>query len=219
MFELDVRGIAILAGPLVCVGYGLGHGVGLLRSKIDERPDVSVPPGVVEALVAIAWATIAWKIIAAVAPGNGRFLSPIGYLSVQILAAWQSVALWTGAGVVAGVVGLFARRPSSNGLMASAALLAVYAPFVLSAGAAGFVVGSFARLSGTRLLTATLVGGLAGQWVGWVLEGPDFWGMRLGPEVSVWVTALAVLVRFGHRGGGTSDIDLGPLVSEADPAS
>lgn len=128
-----MRSLAVAAGLCVAAGYLLGSvpvayllGRGLLRRDMRTFTDghrtgrpragtgrpvglgsPAVAVGALDAALSLVAATVAWRVVAEVAPGRGdpSILAGVAAFSDQVLVPWQSVALWTGlAAVVGGVV-------------------------------------------------------------------------------------------------------------------
>ena len=162
--------VGILAGPLVLLGYVVGTlpldylvSRRRLRRQLDDPSGVrraSPPPsgdpldapGVVAAgalgvASTLLVTTLAWDLALAAAP-NSRFSpSSVGAFSNQVIAAWVSVALWTGLAAVVGQVAPAWRGfRGGTGAIPAAALLFAYAPTVF-----GVAVGAFLA---TTALTA-----------------------------------------------------------------
>lgn len=222
-----MRSLAVAAGLCVAAGYLLGSvpvayllGRGRLRRDMrtftaGHRGRAGRPPafgspavlgGVLDAVLTLAAATVAWRVVAEVAPGGGdpSILAGVATFSDQVLAPWQSVALWTGlAAVVGGVAPVWLGLRGGRGLAPAAALLAVYTPGGLVAALAGFGVG----LGTTRsLIWASAGAGTAlvtEAWVAWIFDWSSAWGVPNGPELCLWAAALAVTV--AAAGGRVGD--------------
>jgi len=188
----SLSAVALLAGPIVLGAYLVGAVVATRLAREDEgRPR----PGdlVLEAFVVLAVSTAAWWLIHQVSPGSG--FSRIGYFSNQVLAAWQSVALWAGLGVVVGTCApVFRRFRGGTGLAGTGALLAVHFPWflfaALGAGALGFGIGRSPRVAHGAAIAALL----PTAWLGWVLEWLPAWGLPAGPEATVWSMVLTIVL-------------------------
>ena len=186
----SVSAVALLSGPIVLSGYLVGAVVAALSRRDDDaRPS----DWVLDAFVVLAVSTAAWFSIESVSPGSN--LSRIGYYSSQVLSAWQSVALWTGLAVVAGMcASVFRRFEGGSGLAPAAALLAVHFPWFLFACAGAALVG-FAVTRSARLTQLAAIGVLLPTaWLGWVLEWLPAWGLPAGPEATVWSMVLTVVL-------------------------
>lgn len=182
--------MAVFSGPIVLIGYLVGSVTSTwLQGGDDPRPS----DGLVEAFVAIASSTVAWWTIQELSPGSG--FSRIGYFSNQVLSAWQSVALWTGVAVVAGICApVFRRFLGGTGLAASAALLGIHFPWFLFV-CAGAALGAFAVARSVRFASAVAIGVLLpAAWSGWVLEWQPAWGLPPGPEATVWAMVLTLVL-------------------------
>jgi len=188
----SLSAVAALAGPLVLAGYAIGA---LAHHRLVRDDEGGPRPGdlVLEGLVALVVSTAAWHLILQVSPGSG--FSRIGYFSNQVLSAWQSVAVWTGAAVVAGTcASVFRRFQGGTGLAATAALLAVHFPWFLFAcagvGALAFGVSRSPRIAHGAAVAALL----PTAWLGWVLEWLPAWGLPAGPEATVWSMVLVIVL-------------------------
>lgn len=186
----SVSAVALLSGPIVLSGYLVGAAVVALSRRDDEaRPS----DWLLDGFVVLAASTAAWFSIEAVSPGSN--LSRIGYYSSQVLSAWQSVALWTGLAVVAGMcASVFRRFEGGPGLAPAAALLAVHFPWFLFACAGAALVGfAFTRSARLAQLAAIAVL-LPTAWLGWVFEWLPAWGLTAGPEATVWSMVLTLVL-------------------------
>ncbi len=186
--------VAILSGPVVLTGYLVG--ALLVTVMHDDEQPAGPSEWLVEAFVTLAATTGAWMLIKQVSPGS--MFSRIGYFSNQVLAAWQSVALWTGLAVIAGICApVFRHFRGAPGMAAAAALLAVHFPWFLFA-TLGTGVAVFALARSVRIAQAAAIGALLPTaWLGWVLEWLPAWGMPAGPEATVW--AMVVTMVLGAR--------------------
>jgi glycerol-3-phosphate acyltransferase PlsY len=188
----SLSAVATLSGPIVLAGYLIGSAAAHWLTREDEagpRPSDLV----LEAFVALAVSTAAWWTIQQVSPGSG--FSRIGYFSNQVLSAWQSVALWSGVAVVAGLCApVFRRFHGGPGLAAAGALLAVHFPwFLLAAVAVGTLALGATRSA--RLAQGAAIGAvLPVAWLGWVLEWLPAWGLPAGPEATVWAMVLTMVL-------------------------
>lgn len=184
--------VALLAGPMVLAGYLAGALVARWLTREDEaapRPaDLAL-----EAFAALAVSTAAWWSIQEISPGSG--FSRIGYFSNQVLAAWQSVALWAGLAAVVGICAPVFRRFAGNpGIAPAAALLAVHFPWfffaTLGTGALALATTRSSRLAHGAAIAVLL----PTAWLGWVLEWQPAWGLPAGPEATVWAMVLAMVL-------------------------
>lgn len=184
-----ISAVAIFSGPIVLVGYVVGSISSTWLRRVEERPSDQL----VEAFVTLATSTAAWWTIQQLSPGSG--FSRIGYFSNQVLSAWQSVALWTGLAVIAGLCApVFNRFRGSNGLAASAAMLGMHFPWFLFI-TAGAALTAFALSRNLRVTHIAAMGVLLpSAWLGWVLEWQPAWGLAPGPEATVWAMVLTVVL-------------------------
>ena len=192
----SVSAVAIISGPVVLSGYLVGAIVSTWFHADDaetDRQQQGPSDWLLEAFIALTISTAAWITIKAVSPGSN--FSRIGYFSNQVLSAWQSVALWTGLAVIVGMCApVFRRFEGSPGLAPAAALLAVHFPWFLFT-AAGAAVGAFALAKTLRTAQAAAIGILLPTaWLGWVLEWLPAWGLPAGPEATVWVMVLSIVL-------------------------
>lgn len=188
----SLSAVALLAGPIVLVGYVVGALVAHWLTRDDEA--VARPADLVlEAFATLAVSTAAWWTIQQVSPGSG--FSRIGYFSNQVLSAWQSVALWSGLAVVVGICApVFRRFAGKPGLAPTAALLAVHFPWFLFASVGAGVLALGTTRSG-RLAQGAAIGSLLpAAWLGWVLEWQPAWGLPAGPEATVWSMVLTIVL-------------------------
>lgn len=189
--------MAALSGPIVVLGYVVGAltVTWLRRDDPDDRTAGLLRPAdlLAEGFAAVGVSTLAWQLIQEVSPGSG--FSRIGYFSNQVLSAWQSVSLWAGLAVVAGVCAPVARRFQGRpGLAAAAALLAVHFPWFLFASAVTGIVG-FAGARSVHAARGAAIGVLVPTaWAGWVLEWLPAWGLPAGPEATVWTLTLSLVL-------------------------
>lgn len=193
----SLSAVATLAGPIVLSAYFVGALASVWLVREDDRPRPA--DHLLEAFVTLAVSTAAWWSIQQVSPGSG--FSRIGYFSNQVLAAWQSVSLWAGLAVVAGIVApVFRRFRGGAGLAAAAALLAVHFPWFLFA-TLGAGTGTLALSHSPRLARGAAIATLLPvAWLGWVLEWLPAWGLPAGPEATVWAMVLSMLlgIRWWH---------------------
>lgn len=187
----SISAVALLSGPMVLSGYLVGAAVITWSASADD--DSRPSDWLLQAFVTLAVSTAAWFTIKAVSPGSG--FSRIGYFSNQVLSAWQSVSLWTGLAVVAGMCApVFRRFRGVSGMAPAAALLAVHFPWFLfatvGAGGAGFALGRSMRHAQLAAIGALL----PVAWLGWVLEWLPAWGLPAGPEATVWAMVLTAVL-------------------------
>lgn len=186
----SISAVAIFSGPIVLTGYLVGS---LAATWIQGDGESRPSDGLVEAFVAIASSTVAWWTIQELSPGSD--FSRIGYFSNQVLSAWQSVSLWTGLAVVAGLCApVFRTFRGGTGLSAAAALLGIHFPWFLF-GCAGAAVVAFALARSVRVAYVAAISVLLpAAWLGWVLEWQPGWGLPPGPEATVWAMVLTMVL-------------------------
>lgn len=184
--------VGILAGPLVLVGYAVGA-LPFDRLAPRIRPEVRQTAAVaaVAAGATLLVATFAWDLAHAAAPRGTA--SAVGFYANQILPAWASVALWTGMGAVLGhMAPIWRGFRGGSGVPPAVVLLAAYAPLVLLVGIAVFCL---ARMTGAGPRVALLVAlpaAVTYEYLAWIGDWQAGWGLTNGPELGLWVAALAV---------------------------
>ena len=184
--------VAILSGPVVLSGYLVGA-VLVTGMHDDDRP-AGPSEWLVEAFVTLAVSTAAWVVIEQVSPGS--MFSRIGYFSNQVLAAWQSVALWTGLAVIVGICApVFRRLPRHAG---HGSRPPPCSPCTSRGSSSprwrrGSPPSRSAR--SVRIAQVAAIGSLLPTaWLGWVLEWLPAWGMPAGPEATVWAMVLTMVL-------------------------
>ena len=183
--------ISLLSGPLVLLGYLVGTVTVMWLRRGDHGPRAS--DHLVEAFVAVAMATLAWKVIDEVSPGNAS--SRLGLYSNQVLTAWQSVALWTGVGVTAGFAAPITRRfQGTPGIAAAGALVAVYFPWIAVSVLAVVGVAIVLSRPDDQVRLAAILTALPLAWLAWVLDWIPAWGSSNGPEATVWIMVLTMVL-------------------------
>jgi acyl phosphate:glycerol-3-phosphate acyltransferase len=216
--------VAVLAGPLVLLGYLVGSipfGALVARRRFRrqlrrpdahlERPSVDrsdLLAGALTVAATLAVTTVAWDVALAATPGTGYF-SAVGTYANQVIGAWVSVALWTGMGVVVGHMGsVFQRFRGGTGLPPAVALAFAYAPLVFSAAAAVFLA-AYALTKQVRLsLLVALPAAVVAEYLLWIADVQEGWGVTNGPELALWTTVLVTALFAGNlRPGATATGD------------
>lgn len=207
--------VGLLAGPLVVVGYLAGSvpfayllSRRRLRRQLDDPGLARLSPagpgagagygvrqaaggGVLAAAATLAATTLAWELTSSATPGAGNF-SAVAVFSNQVIGAWVSVALWTGmAAVVGHVAPAWTGFRGGSGLPPAIALLVVYTPLVLLAGAGAFLVAYGVRRRPRSSVLLSLPVMVVFAYVAWLADLQAGWGVINGPEVTLWTTALA----------------------------
>ncbi len=184
--------VAWAAGPLVAASY-------LVAAAVSTRWRSPL----LEAGVASGAVTVGWHVSKRFAPGFEA--SRVGFESVQVLLAWESVALWCGAAVVLGFCApVFVGFRGSGGIAAAVAVSAVHAPAVLLAGLGAFAVGLAVFRGHTKeALAVGLAAPPAYEWVAWAADLQGGWGVNHGPELALWTAAVSsiLLARWWSREG------------------
>ena len=175
--------VAWAAGPLVVASY-------VVAAAISTRWRSPV----VEALVATVAVTTGWHVAKRFAPGNEA--SRVAFESVQVLLAWESVALWCGAAVVLGFCApVFTQFRGTGGIGAAVAVTAVHAPATLLSGLGAFVVGmAVFRARSKEALAVALAAPPAYEWVAWAADIQSGWGVNHGPELALWTAAVSSIL-------------------------
>lgn len=184
--------VGILAGPLVLLGYAVGS-LPLHRLAPRRGPEVrrAAARSAIAAGATLLVTTLAWDLALAAAP-NPTF-SAVGFYADQILPAWASVALWTGMGAVLGnMAPVFNAFRGGTGVAPAAALAGAYAPLVLLVAVAAFLLGRLAGLGARHALLAALPVAVTYEYLAWTADWQAGWGLTNGPELGLWVAALAV---------------------------
>lgn len=150
-------------------------------------------------------ATLAWHVVAGVAPPFHRAqlprLSAVGFLSDQVLTIWQSAALWSGAAALVGHLRPLWLRVR-GGQAPALGLVFVYSPQGFAVGVAGFFLAYLAtRRIGTSVLLS-LPAFMAFEWLAWVFDLPAGPGTLHGPELALWAAALSGIVAVRTRATG-----------------
>ena len=213
--------MALWSGPLVILGYLIGSipfallwrrirlrraldsGAGAPTSERQVGREGETVVVILEGLSALLAAHIAWQVISWTAPGGGTpnpfdNASRIAVFSAQALTAWQSVALWAGFAAVLGhVAPVWTRFRGGTGIPPVMVLTAVYLPTVFGSGVAGFFLSLFATKNRRLAIVVAVPVALGFEWFAWINDWNPGWGMRSGPEPSLWVmmTGLVLVAR------------------------
>ena len=178
--QLDDPGLARL--PAAGAGSGSGHGYGVRQAAGG---------GLLAAAATLAATTLAWELTSSATPGAGNF-SAGAVFSNQAIGACVSVSLWTGmAAVVGHVAPAWTGFRGGTGLPPAIALLVVYTPLVLLAGAGTFLVAYGVRRRPRSSVLLSLPVMVVFAYVAWLADLQAGWGVINGPEVTLWTTALA----------------------------
>jgi glycerol-3-phosphate acyltransferase PlsY len=134
-----------------------------------------------------------------VGPGIRRGEIPsegaVGFLSDQVLTAWQSAALWAGmAAVVGHLCPVYLGFRAGQGQAPALALALRYLPFGFSAAVAAFLVGLAATHDVRRAVLISLPAFVAYAWLAWIYDLPHSYGAPNGPELALWAAVLAGVV-------------------------
>jgi glycerol-3-phosphate acyltransferase PlsY len=185
--------VGILAGPLVLVGYIVGS-LPFDRFAPRHGPEVRTDATAVALAVGatLLVTTLAWDLALAAAP-NATF-SAVGFYANQIIPAWASVALWTGMGAVLGHMAPVFRsfRDGGSGIAPAVALAAAHTPLVLVVGLAVYLLARTIGAGDRTAVLAALPAAVTYEYLAWTADWQAGWGLTNGPEVALWVAALAV---------------------------
>ncbi len=166
-------------------------------------PPPWVPTALEVAMVLVA-ASVAWRVVASVSPGDGSpdIVAGVATFSDQVLVPWQSVALWAGLAATLGLVApVWLDFRGGSGLPPAVALLAVFSPVGLLGACAGYGLGLGATRSGVSAVGAAAVFLVGTAWAAWVLDLRALWGVPNGPETCLWSAALGAAVFAASRPG------------------
>lgn len=208
----SVQSVSVLSGPMVLLGYLVGSipfGYLLSRQRLrrqlssGERPPSPAPadadplagPGVIgagalAALATMAVTTVAWDVALAAAPRGT--IGAVGTFSNQAVSAGVSVALWTAMGAVVGnVAPVWSGFRGATGIPPATALVLAYAPVVFIAGVLAFLATYALARSWRAALAVTLAVAVSVEYLAWIADVQTRWGVTNGPELTLWVAALA----------------------------
>lgn len=184
--------VLFLAGPVVLIGYLTSSVVRGLTVRAGDRPSPAV---VGEMAATVGAAVAAWLLIRWAAPGRTTFqnASAIGFLSSQVLTAWSSLAIWTGAAAVVGHVAPMTTRFRSGtaGVAGSFGLLTVFLPITALAAIGAWITSMAVTRDVRSALAATYFAVVTSEWLFAVLDPPTPYGLIHGPESTLFVAVLA----------------------------
>jgi glycerol-3-phosphate acyltransferase PlsY len=137
---------------------------------------------------------VGWHVSRRVAPGFEA--SRVGFESVQVILAWESVGLWCGAAMVLGVVSpVFNGFRGTSGLAAASAIALVHAPGLAFAGIGGYVAGLAIFRGRSRDAVALALSAVPTYaWVAWAADVHQPWGVNQGPELALWSAAVTSIL-------------------------
>jgi glycerol-3-phosphate acyltransferase PlsY len=119
----------------------------------------------------------------------------VGFLSDQVLTAWQSAALWAGmAAAVGHLCPVYLGFRSGQGQAPALGLAVRYAPFGFSAAVAAFLLGLLVTRDVRRAVLISLPAFVAYSWLAWIYDLPPSYGAPNGPELALWAAVLAGVV-------------------------
>ena len=187
--------VAWFAGPAVTAAYLAGAALGTSnRRRHRDREREPLVDAITEAGLALLVVWVGWTICRRLAPGAEA--SRIGFESVQVLLAWESVGLWCGAACILGLVSpVFNGFRGSSGLAAAAAIAVTYAPTLGLVALGGFAFGLAVFRGGWKEATAVALAVVpAYEWVAWAADIQFGWGVNHGPELALWAAAVVSIL-------------------------
>ena len=212
---VTVRTVAMVAGPLVGLGYLVGtipwrilyRRMQLKRDFTLDRVlnarrahgrDDEIPAVLAEAATPLLAAVAVQWWIQTIAPGGrGVFesSSAIALHSNQALAVWDSTALWFGAAAVFGhIAPVWNRFRGGTGVPPAMGLAVWFAPWVFVTSVGGYLLAlAIVRQRGPAIATGLVVG-LTWSWAGCVWELDPAWGVLHGPELTLWCSVMVALL-------------------------
>lgn len=212
---VTVRTVAMVAGPLVGLGYLVGtipwriiyRRLQLRRELTADRAltarraqgrDDEIPAVAAEAIVPVLLAmAIQWWIQSIAPGGRGVFdnSSAIAIQSNQALAVWDSTALWFGAAAVFGhIAPVWSRLRGGTGVPPTMGLAVWFAPWVFVTTIGGYLLALALLRERGPAIVAGLAVGLTWSWAGWVWELNPAWGVLHGPELTLWCSVMVAFV-------------------------
>jgi hypothetical protein len=188
----DAADVAWFAGPAVTVAYLAGAALATSHRRRSRREPLV--DAVSEAGRARAGGGAALRIANRLSPGGEA--SRVGFESVQVLLAWDSVGLWCGAACVLGLVSpVFNGFRGSNGLAAAGVIAFAYAPSLLVAAVGAYAVGFAAFRGRPRDAVAVALAVVPTyEWVAWAGDVQWGWGVTHGPELALWTAAVVSIL-------------------------
>ena len=188
----NAANVAWFAGPAVTIAYLAGAALSTAHRRRDRREPVVDAISEGGLALGVVWA--AMQIANRLSPGGEA--SRVGFESVQVLLAWDSVGLWCGAACILGLVSpVFNGFRGSNGLAAAAVLAGAYAPSLLVAALGAYALG-FAVFRGRPrdAVAVALAVVPAYEWVAWAGDVQWGWGVTHGPELALWTAAVVSIL-------------------------
>ena len=178
---------AMVAGPLALLGYLAGS---LTAAELVRRRTQPLAAELVAGAVTLVVATIAWDVGLQVAP-RGSF-GAVGTFSNQALGAWVSIALWTGAGALVGVVAPVwtGFRGGLSGAGPAVAMFAAYLPLL---GAAGLLAGALVAAATGHwrwAMAVALAVVVSTAYLAWIADLQPDLGITVGPESALWAAVV-----------------------------
>lgn len=184
--------VAWFAGPAVTVAYLAGA---FLSTSIQRRRHREpLVDALTEAALALGVVWVAMTVTRRLSPGGEA--SRVGFESVQVLLAWDSVGMWCGAACILGLVSpVFNGFRGSTGLAAALAIAVAYAPALALAALGAYALGLAVFRGRTRDAVAVALAVVPTyEWVAWAGDVQFGWGLTHGPELALWSAATTSIL-------------------------
>jgi UDP-N-acetylmuramyl pentapeptide phosphotransferase/UDP-N-acetylglucosamine-1-phosphate transferase len=184
--------VAWFAGPAVTVAYLAGAALATSHRKRAQREPLVDAISEAGLALGVVWASM--QIANRLAPGGEA--SRVGFESVQVLLAWDSIGLWCGAACILGLVSpVFNGFRGSDGLAAATVVVAAYAPSLLVAAVGAYALGFAVFRGRSRDAVAVALAVVPTyEWVAWAGDVQRGWGVTHGPELALWTAAVVSIL-------------------------
>lgn len=183
--EIELR--ALITGRRPAAGPdSLPRGVDLAGAVLDTAKVLGV---------ALAASTVIRHVGPGLRPGHLPSASAVGFLSDQVLTAWQSVGLWAGlAAAVGHLCPVYLGFRGGQGQAPALGLAVRFLPFGFSGAVGAFFLALGLARNVRRAVVVSLAAFVAYAWVAWIYDLPPSWGATSGPELALWSAILAGVV-------------------------
>ena len=184
--------VAWFAGPAVTAAYLAGAALSAAHQRRDRREPVADALSEGGLALAVVWS--AMQLANRLSPGGEA--SRVGFESVQVLLAWDSIGLWCGAACILGLVSpVFNGFRGSNGLVPAAVIALTYAPSLLFAALGAYALGFAVFRGRSRDAVAVALAVIPTyEWVAWAGDIQWGWGVTHGPELALWTAAVVSIL-------------------------
>jgi glycerol-3-phosphate acyltransferase PlsY len=175
-------------------------GTSASRAQPADLPSpADIAGAILDTVKVLGLAALVGVVVHHVGPGIRRGDIPsygaVGFLSDQVLTAWQSAALWAGmAAVVGHLCPVYLGFRTGQGQAPALGLALRYLPFGFSAAVAAFLLGLAITRDVRRAVLISLPAFVAYAWLGWIYDLPHSYGAPNGPELALWAAVLAGVV-------------------------